>query len=1254
MLEPGNVLIKAFSLSRRSRRRIKPLLMMLLFPCALSLIVTTCVDAQTSSDSKSSPDTNLPAAQRLYNQADALYSKRQYSEAISLAEQSVKAYLTASETEDSGLARSLNLVAVLYQASRKYGAAEPLFIRAAAILERVKDDSAVVVLTNLARLYLEWGPNQHHKGQQIARRALLIYEQHLGEDDPKVAGVLSVLASLYEAANEYTRAEPLYRRALAIQEKAFGAEHPDVALSLIELGKCDRDMGKYPQAATYYKQALVIFEKTYGPNDSRVATALQYLAALYTDTGEYEKAGQLYPRSLEIKEKIFGGNSPEVAGVLHDLAWLYFLTGQHAKAETLNERALTIFEEVYGQEHYAIAATLNNLALLSVENGAFAKAEDLYNRALVIDQKAFGQENREVATVLSNLALLYRETGDYAKAETLHKRALAIREKVLGAQHPEVANSMNCLGELYQSTDEYAKAELFFQRALAIRENVLGPEHPDTATTLHDLAWIYAVTGDYAKAEQKFQRALAIQKAFGPSSLAVATSLTSLASLYAKNGMYAKAEESLKLALGIRERLLGTMHPYVASVLISLANLYVVTGSYSRAELVYQRALMIDETALGTEHPYTATTLRHLAFVYVIMCNYEKAEPLLQRALTIDEKVFGAQGLSTAYDLDTIAKLYEATGDYDRALTLLLRVADIQEHNIALFLAAGSEQRKQFFLNTQLDSAFSPVSLSARMATTNPLAAQLALTTILRRKGRALDAMTEQIGILRERATREDISLLDQLASVRERLANLAMGHYLNLPLLERQKEIQRLEAETERLENEISRSTELRAVTQPVTLDGVQQALPADAALVEFFSYLPYDPKRGRFYPAHYVAYVLHHTDVPRFVDLGDAAAIDTEVGNFRNALQTPESLDIKGAGRAMDERVMRPIRSLLGQTRHLFLSPDGGLNLIPFGALVDEYGNYLIEGYRITYLTSGRDLLRLGRGAKSRGRPVLLANPLYDLTVTTGHRSRLAAMQSRNYLEYRTIDFASLRYKPLPGTAEEVVAINRLIPDALMLTGSQATEAAIKSVRGPRILHLATHGFFLSSRQREPIPLARQLLPAQDLPRDGPMTENPLLYSGLIFTGVNQRQSGTGEDGVLTALEVAALDLWGTKLVVLSACETGLGDVKNGEGVSGLRRALVLAGSEAQVMSLWKVSDTATRDLMTHYYTRLQKTEGRTEALRQVQLAMLQGQLSGADGGQRDTSDTKEKSAPKSYRHPYYWAAFIQSGDWRSMEGR
>jgi len=367
--------------------------------------------------------------------------------------------------------------------------------------------------------------------------------------------------------------------------------------------------------------------------------------------------------------------------------------------------------------------------------------------------------------------------------------------------------------------------------------------------------------------------------------------------------------------------------------------------------------------------------------------------------------------------------------------------------------------------------------------------------------------------------------------------------------------------------------------------------------------------------------------------VDLGEAARIDHEVARLRNALSNPSRADAQELAQALDEKVMRPVRPLLGDARLILLSPDGALNLVPFGALVDEEQRYLIERFTFVYLTTGRDLLRLQIQSPERQGSMVIANPAFD---GGGTPPLVQVAAATDHAEARrSVDFTNLRFAPLPGTASEAVGLQDLLSESRVLTGVAATEAALKQVHGPRILHIATHGFFLADQPREP-KMTRAAIVSNEfsevpLRPAGLWVENPLLRSGLALAGANQRRSGA-EDGVLTALEAAGLDLWGTKLVVLSACETGVGAVQNGEGVYGLRRALVMAGAESQVMSLWKVADDATRDLMIAYYQSLLSGKGRAEALRQVQLALL-------------TSEERQ--------HPFYWAGFIPSGQWGPIGG-
>jgi CHAT domain-containing protein len=297
--------------------------------------------------------------------------------------------------------------------------------------------------------------------------------------------------------------------------------------------------------------------------------------------------------------------------------------------------------------------------------------------------------------------------------------------------------------------------------------------------------------------------------------------------------------------------------------------------------------------------------------------------------------------------------------------------------------------------------------------------------------------------------------------------------------------------------------------------------------------------------------------------------------------------------------------------------------LNLVPFAALANEHGDYLAQRFELSYLTSGRDLLTLATAAPARASPVVMADPAYGASPKAGP----AAIASRS----PELDRSGMVFEPLSGTAEEAKALQGLLklPAQAVLTGEQATEARLKGLHGPRILHVATHGFFLSDQEVA----ATALRPVGSGAETAPLAlaENPLLRSGLALAGANARRSGESDDGILTAAEAAQLDLRGTQLVVLSACETAVGQVQQGEGVYGLRRALVLAGAQAQLVSLWKVADAQTRDLMVDYYRRLLKGEGRSAALRAAQQAMI---------------------AKPATQHPYYWAAFVPIGNWSPLQ--
>jgi CHAT domain-containing protein/Tfp pilus assembly protein PilF len=971
--------------------------------------------------------------------------------------------------------------------------------------------------------------------------------------------------------------------------------------------------------------------------------ALQQARDLHTQslslyrTGKYDEAQPLSERALAIREKAVGPDNLDLADILDQLAIVLSVKADYANAEPLFQRALKIRETEHGANHPDVAFSLNNLALFYQFQGEYEKAASLFQRAIDAFEKALGPEDTTLAHPLNNLGLLYLYMGDYVKAEHFLRRSLSIREKFLGLDHVDVAQSLGNLAILYVEQAKYVEAEQLYQRALLIREKVQGREHPELFNTLNNLAGLYRLKGDYKKAEPLLVRALAIyRKVLGDNHPNVARALDRLAVFYTVKDEYSKAEPLFRQALAIREHALGPNHPETADSLQSLAIFYSVSGGeYQKAEPLYQRALVIQEKTLGPEHPSTALTLDNLAITRRVQGKYSEAESLHQRALQIREKIFGMDHPDIAQTLANLATVYLAKDDVPRAIATESRANAISERQIGINLAVGSERQKLAYLATLVQELDRAISLHVRYAPNDSKARDLALTMILQRKGRVLDTLFDSMAAISPRLKPRDRSLLDELRKVRAQLARVILGSQGSTPA-QRQKEINSLEEKEESLEAEISGLVaEFRAQSHPVTITSVQSLVPADAALVEFASYRPFNAKSQKpdqvFGEPRYIAYILKPGTEPQWVDLGATGPINKAINEWRKALSHPNRTDVQQLAQTVEKLILRPIRNYLVNVKLILLSPDGDLNLIPFGALVDEGKRYLLSDYSLSYLSSGRDLLRLLAHLQSKTNPLIIADPAY------GERSQQEKSAVQATAQKKSV-IGKLYFGPLL-TASEALAIKRIIPESRILLKTEATEAALKSVRSPLFLHVATHGFFLGDVDAT-APGSRSLrtlgsaAAVPDLSSSDWISniENPLLRSGLALSGANRGSSGD-EDGVLTALEATGLDLWGTKLVVLSACDSGVGEVKNGEGVYGLRRSFVLAGSESQVMSLWKVRDDATRDLMIAYYANLKRGMGRGEALRQAQLSML-----------RYTR----------HKHPYYWSSFIQSGEWANLEGQ
>ncbi|NET82123.1 MAG: tetratricopeptide repeat protein [Moorea sp. SIO1F2] len=1133
------------------------------------------VGQTTIAQQQESAQAQLTKAKQLNQQVIELYKQGKYSEAIPLAREALKIRQQVLGEEHLDVATSLNNLGLLYYSMGRYQQAEPLYTEALEMRRRL-----------------------------------------LGDQHPDVTTSLNNLAGLYYFMGRYQQAEPLYTEALEMRRRLLGNQHPSVALILNNLGGLYKSMGRYQQAEPLYTEALDMRRRLLGNEHPDVALSLNNLAVLYSSMGRYQQAEPLYTQALDMRRRLLGNEHPDVASSLNNLALLYESMGRYQQAEPLYTEALDMRRRLLGNEHPDVATSLNNLAALYYFMGRYQQAEPLYNQTLAMRRGLLGDEHPDVATSLSGLAALYKSMGRYQQAEPLYNQALEMRRRLLGNEHPDVAASLNNLALLYSSIGRYQQAESLYTQALEMRRRLLGNEHPDVAASLNNLALLYKSMGRYQQAEPLYTQALEMMKRLlGHQHPDVATSLNNLALLYESMERYQQAEPLLTQALDMRRQLLGDEHPDVATNLNNLALLYESMGRYQQAEPLYTQALEMYKRLLGHQHPDVATSLNNLAALYKSMGRYQQAEPLYTQALEMYKRLLGEEHPNVAASLNNLAGLHHSQGNIEQALEFLEAGLDIQELNLERNLVSGAEKQKREYIKTISGTRDAAISLHLNSAGDNERAAGLALTTILRRKGRLLDFLTHSQQLLRKRLDFQSQKLLDRLNNTRTQLANLTYNRPDKLPLEEYRNQLDELTNQEQQLVVKISRrSREFAQINQPVTIETIQQLIPLDTALVEFVEYKPYNPQKSSWGNPRYAAYVLRSQGSPQGIDLGEVDALKPlweilELSLQDKGVTIPQ---LKQAGRKVDEKLMAKVRPLLGDSRRILLSPDTHLNLIPFEALVDQDNRYLVESYGFTYLTSGRDLLRLSNPNRKLTKPVLLGAPDFENSAQTralGEENQIVATRSLGDLNP-----SELSLSPIPGALEEVNAIAKML-DVEPLLGAQANEAALKQVTRPRILHIATHGFF------------------QNRPDSEEFTngDNALLWSWLALAGIkNNKPDNDLEDGIFTALEATGLNLSGTKLVVLSACDTGLGNISAGEGIYGLRRALVIAGSESQVISLWNVNDTATKYLMVSYYQGLQDNQGRSEALRRIQLQML--------------------GSPE-YQHPYYWASFIPSGNWRSM---
>ncbi len=933
------------------------------------------------------------------------------------------------------------------------------------------------------------------------------------------------------------------------------------------------------------KDLVALEQQVYGPDSYQVRIRRSTLASLLTSSGDFTGAIALFKENLDSAERS-KPDSPDVQGALMTLASSLFAQQKFDEAEPFMQRALALTKKLDGEKSSTYVSQLTAYAAFLEMHNEWAASQRLFEEALKLQQgMAKSPTDPGLVQAATQLAAIYWQTNQRAKAIALNDRTIAAIDANPDLPVGSRASTMWSAAMQYHYGGREDLAKPLINRIVALYQQDIArlekdkPDDPMLGVDELMLAYNYRNLDDLPHARALFEKVIARDvKKQGWSAY-----IGSLADVARAEG---HAKEALALYQQSQKDMAKLSPQSGRSYDMIIADVMRELGEYKQAEKLLLEYRVFAEKLYGKNHP-----------------------------------MFSSADYALAFD-------YMAEGDFAKATHVLIDAMERAEHELINVLRTGTEADHSIYFAHNGFLLDAVMNLSVNLAPTDPAATRLGMTTLLRRKGRVLDAAAASMATIRAKLSPEDKKLLDALASARTQLASLTVAGPSATGPDDYAKSVAALEAQIQKLEIEVSKkSTAYRASSQAIDLAAVQKMIPKQTRLVELVNYQPTDPKRGFklnavMPPRRFAAFVLAATGDPIVVDLGPAPAIDEAVEKFRKAVSNPKNAKVTDLGNALYKLTLGKLVPALGGAKELLLAPDGTMNVVPFSALVDDQQKLLLQSYTFTYLTSGRDLLRLAIKNKAQGGGVIFADPAFDATgaVKSGDGSRGA----------RAADLSNLLWPQLPGTGQEADEVEKTFTGLTEYRGTKATETALKALHGPKILHLATHGFFLSddtsTRSHSATATATPSAPmggSTQLPQGG--AENPLLRSGLALAGANKLSSGT-EDGILTSMEASGLDLWGTKLVVLSACDTGNGKVTNGEGVYGLRRALVIAGAEGLVMSLWQVDDLATRDLMAGYYARLKAGKPRSSALREIQL---------------------EIAANPKYAHPYYWAAFVAAGD-------
>ena len=1057
----------------------------------------------------------------------------------------------------------------------------------------------------------------------MAVHAMGVEEAALGRNHVETTRAMHNLALVRLDRGEFNDALALFTRALEIRRRV-GADNTSVADSLDLVALSLIRLKRFDAAEKYLAEALPIREAHSAKAPLALAQTLEFVGLMHRLSGRSADAGPPVERSISLRREHAPGH-PDVAAAIEIQGDLRFLAGDAAGALRIWSEARSIVERSLGQDHVAVAELLNRLALAETADGNLPKARTLREQALGIGERWLAPCNPYSAIFVNDLAISFRAEGDSSEARRLYRKASAILD--------------DCL-----------------------KKTGVSPNPSTRATTALNEASTAAEMGDWAEAERLYRTSVDMwSKTLGADHQFVARGLDGLADVAASQGRFDAARRLYEQVLAMRRRTLGPAHPQVAWTLASLAAVTWKAGEPAVAARFADEAVAaFDKSGAGDDPDRYARALELKGLLQASTGRVHEGRTNLEKALGERSRIFGRTHPLVASTQVSIAEVDFASGLTDASLATALD-AEREGRSHLLFTARYLPERVALAYAARRPRGLD-LALSAALAAPDRRAD--VLDALIRSRRLILDELAARAHTLR--TTGSQRSATSQRAQqARQRFANLlvrSLDAPVALSLMDQARQ-EKEDAERALAEESASERAEIARVA--VGLDEVRRALPAGSVLVSF---VEFNRSTGRTAlgkasskTPSVAAFVLRAGQQNvALVPLGTVANIEQHVSAFRREASGTRLragiksetaiLEYRRAGDALRQMIWDPIGALVRDATRVFVVPDGAIGLVPLAALPASGASYLLEhSPPISYLSAERDLAAMTEPVRTGARGILaLGGPAFgDATPAAAPVSvasapvlpAASAADTRSASDCASVQ--SLQFPPLAGTIAEAQEISRLwaarrtAEPATLLLGAEASETTFKrSAHEYRILHLATHGFFLTDACGGRAAIDTRGVGGLAGPPRRP-AENPLLLSGLALAGANRRASASadGDDGILTAEEVAGLDLSGVEWAVLSACDTGVGEIAAGEGVFGLRRAFQIAGARSVIMSLWSVEDQSTRAWMRALYEgRFGRNRPTADAVHEASLALLR--------------DRRSKGLST---HPFYWAAFVAAGDWR-----